>query len=58
MKPKFQLGDKVRKIKGSQWHGIIVGTYSTELTPEGYCHLQQVLLVRGTSLKYDQTNIP
>jgi len=33
---KFRIGDKVRKIKGSQWHGNIVGTYSTELTPEGY----------------------
>jgi len=26
----------VRKTKGSQWHGKVVGTYSTELTPEGY----------------------
>lgn len=34
--PKFKLGDKVRKTKGSQWHGTIVGTYSTTLTPEGY----------------------
>lgn len=34
--PKFQLGDTVKKIKGSQWHGKIVGTYSTTLTPEGY----------------------
>jgi dihydrofolate reductase (trimethoprim resistance protein) len=33
---KFQLGDRVRKTKGSQWHGYIVGVYSTELTPEGY----------------------
>jgi len=37
MKPKFKPGDKVRKIKGSQWHGTVVGTYYTELTPEGYC---------------------
>lgn len=35
-KPKFHLGDMVRKIKGSQWHGQVVGTYSTQLTPEGY----------------------
>lgn len=35
--PKFQLGDNVRKIKGSCWHGKIVGTYSTRLTTEGYC---------------------
>ena len=34
---KFQLGDTVRKVKGSQWHGTVVGTYSTTLTPEGYC---------------------
>ena len=33
---KFRIGDKVRKIKVSQWHGYVVGTYSTELTPEGY----------------------
>lgn len=35
--PKFRLGDRVRKIKGSSWQGRIVGTYSTTLTPEGYC---------------------
>jgi dihydrofolate reductase (trimethoprim resistance protein) len=34
---KFKLGDKVIKSKGSEWSGKIVGTYSTELTPEGYC---------------------
>jgi len=34
---KFSLGDKVKKIKGSQWHGTVVGTYSTKLNPEGYC---------------------
>jgi hypothetical protein len=34
---KFIVGDKVRKIKGSQWEGVVVGTYSTEMTPEGYC---------------------
>ncbi len=33
---KFKLGDLVRKTKGSQWSGTVVGTYSTELTPEGY----------------------
>lgn len=33
---KFQMGSRVRKIKGSRWQGRIVGTYSTELTPEGY----------------------
>jgi dihydrofolate reductase (trimethoprim resistance protein) len=34
--PKFQRGDRVRKIKGSEWQGIVVGEYSTKLTPEGY----------------------
>jgi len=33
---KFKMGDKVRKTSGSQWKGTVVGTYSTELTPEGY----------------------
>lgn len=37
MTPKFKIGDRVRKISGSSWNGIIVGTYSTFLTPEGYC---------------------
>ena len=32
----FELGDTVKKVSGSQWHGTVVGTYSTELTPEGY----------------------
>lgn len=36
-KPKFKLGDEVRKSKGSMWRGKVVGTYSTKLTPEGYC---------------------
>lgn len=34
---KFKLGDYVHKVNGSDWSGLIVGTYSTELTPEGYC---------------------
>ncbi len=34
---KFYVGDRVRKTKGSSWQGIVVGTYSTTLTPEGYC---------------------
>lgn len=33
---KFPMGSRVRKIKGSRWQGRVVGTYSTELTPEGY----------------------
>ena len=35
-KPAFELGDSVRKTKGSKWKGRVVGTYSTALTPEGY----------------------
>jgi len=34
--PRFKLGDHVRKTKGSEWEGRVVGTYSTTLTPEGY----------------------
>ena len=33
---KFKHGDTACKIKGSQWHGTVVGWYSTDLTPEGY----------------------
>lgn len=33
---KFKLGDRVQKVKGSQWHGRVVGYYSTLLTKEGY----------------------
>ena len=32
----FNLGDTVEKKSGSAWAGVIVGTYSTHLTPEGY----------------------
>ena len=32
---EFPLGTRVRKTKGSQWHGIVVGYYSTDLTPSG-----------------------
>ena len=34
--PRFRLGDRVRKTKGSSWQGRVVGTYRTSLTPEGY----------------------
>lgn len=33
---KYKLGDTVKKKRGSFWHGTIVGTYSTSLTPIGY----------------------
>lgn len=32
----FARGDRVRKRSGSAWEGIVVGEYSTSLTPEGY----------------------
>lgn len=34
---RFTLKDRVRKTKGSSWQGRVVGFYSTELTPIGYC---------------------
>lgn len=33
----FAFGQRVEKRSGSQWHGKVVGFYSTGLTPEGYC---------------------
>lgn len=35
--PKWKLGDFVTKKSGSEWSGLVVGYYSTELTPRGYC---------------------
>ena len=32
----FAFGQRVEKRSGSQWHGKVVGFYSTKLTPEGY----------------------
>jgi len=32
----FKLGDRVRKKSGSHWQGVVVGCYSTTLTPAGY----------------------
>ena len=33
----FKHGDRVSKKSGSSWHGVVVGFYVTDLTPEGYC---------------------
>jgi hypothetical protein len=33
---KFDIGERVTKIKGSSWTGKVVGFYSTSLTPMGY----------------------
>jgi dihydrofolate reductase (trimethoprim resistance protein) len=32
---KYPLGTTVRKVRGSNWHGRIVGYYKTDLTPQG-----------------------
>ena len=34
---RYPIGAKVRKVRGSQWSGLVVGYYSTLCTPEGYC---------------------
>lgn len=34
---KYKRGDRLRKTRGSEWQGRVVGFYSTELTPIGYC---------------------
>ena len=33
---KFRIGDRVRKIKGSEWQGPVVDFYQTKLTLYGY----------------------
>lgn len=33
---KFQLGKRVKKVRGSEWVGFVCGFYSTNLTPIGY----------------------
>lgn len=33
---RFKFGDRVQKRTGSSWHGVVVGWYSTKLTPVGY----------------------
>lgn len=33
----FPIGARVRKVSGSSWQGIVVGHYSTALTPDGVC---------------------
>lgn len=32
----WPYGTRVRKIRGSSWHGRVVGFYSNTQTPEGY----------------------
>lgn len=33
---RFYPGQLVRKKRGSEWHGRVVGFYSTDLTARGY----------------------
>lgn len=33
---QFRVGDHLKKKNGSEWIGRVVGTYSTDQTPEGY----------------------
>lgn len=33
---RWNLGDKVRKKRGSSWRGVVCGFYSTKHTPIGY----------------------
>lgn len=33
---KYHMGQRVRKIKGAEWQGKIVGFYQTDLTQYGY----------------------
>ena len=35
-KAKWPTGTRVKKIRGSQWHGQVVGYYSSSLTDVGY----------------------
>jgi dihydrofolate reductase (trimethoprim resistance protein) len=35
--PAMGIGSYVRKKSGSEWEGVIVGSYSTELTHRGWC---------------------
>jgi hypothetical protein len=60
---KFKLGDIVKKVSGSQWHGAVVGTYSTELTPEGYAiesstEKGSVQIYPAKALEFDMTYEP
>lgn len=34
---RWSLGSTVCKKSGASWRGSVVGFYSTELTPIGYC---------------------
>ena len=59
----FKLGDIVEKVGGSKWVGTVCGTYSTALTPEGYCveslaHAGSVQIYPATALKLLMPSVP
>lgn len=33
---RWDFGQRLRKKRGSEWQGSVVGFYITDLTPEGY----------------------
>lgn len=33
---KFKFGDSVQKVRGSSWHGTVVGFYMSSYTDRGY----------------------
>jgi hypothetical protein len=33
---RFDIGARVRKVRGASWDGVVVGFYATGLSPEGY----------------------
>jgi hypothetical protein len=56
----LNLGDYVQKKSGSAWAGVIVGTYSTHLTPEGYAvessaHPGSVQIYPASALRLTET---
>lgn len=58
---KFKLGDSVRKVRGSQWRGRVVGFYSTSLTPEGYAvesdtEVGSVQIYPAAALEFQENN--
>lgn len=34
---RWDYGTRLKKKRGARWRGVVVGFYSTSLTPEGYC---------------------
>ena len=56
MTTKFKLGDRVRKTKGSEWQGKIIGTYSKRAYTGGYCVESEVRKDRCRSILHRRWN--